>query len=195
MWTERFRLPVPSTVLVFPPPGRCWWSFPSYCPGLHFPEPAYGSARTDKRSVLSFKLETVKAWKSSTECFQFNKPTLRFINQASVGTPRRKIRREFWQAHCPEVFPPCSFSKKSLLNVFTFIMAAIYRLTLACGLDPYWVGRTQNYNITLRYLYWDKWECWVVFEQQHTYRHFTPDNKPVKLHSSFTHDTSTEGEV
>lgn len=37
-------------------------------------------------------------------------------------------------------------------------------------------------------------ECWAVLKQLHTYRHFTPDNKPVKhlpLHGSFTHCTST----
>lgn len=108
---EAFGLLVPSTVLVFPPPDRCWWSFPSCCPGSHFPEPAYGSARTDKGNALSFKLETMKACKSGAECFQFNKPTLRFINQASIRMPRRKIRREFWQASRPEVFAPRSFPR------------------------------------------------------------------------------------
>lgn len=57
-----FRLSVPSTVLVFPPPGRCWWSCPSYFPGSHFPEPACVSGRKNRCNAQSMQ---IPEWTSS----------------------------------------------------------------------------------------------------------------------------------
>lgn len=50
----------------------------------------------------------------------------------------KKLRREFWQAQCPEVFPLSSFPGilQPLLNLFTFIMVAVYRSALGYCLDP-----------------------------------------------------------
>lgn len=96
------QLSVPSTVLVFPPAGKCWWSFPSYCPGSHFPEPACGSGRTNRGNVHTIKLESMQ-----NQCGMLS------VQQAKSGgvlirlpseCKGKKLKREFWQAQCPEVF-------------------------------------------------------------------------------------------
>lgn len=87
----QMKLSVPSTVLLFPPAGRCWWSCPSCCPGSHFPEPACGSGRRDRSNV-----HNLRQWKHTEPQWNAVGPPSQIrgcINLATIGMQTQKSQR------------------------------------------------------------------------------------------------------